>query len=64
MRVPDVVWVSSELLERHWNEKEFRVAPDLCVEVLSPTNTRIEPPPTRKLAARAASEVHDLGAVR
>jgi hypothetical protein len=42
MRVPDVVWVSPELMERHRNEKEFRVAPDLCVEVLSPTNTRIE----------------------
>jgi Uma2 family endonuclease len=42
MRVPDVVWVSPELMERHRNETEFRVAPDLCIEVLSPTNTRIE----------------------
>ncbi len=41
MRVPDVAWVSAELLGRHWNDKEFRVAPELCVEVLSPTNTRI-----------------------
>jgi Uma2 family endonuclease len=29
-------------MERHRNEKQFRVAPDLCVEVLSPTNTRIQ----------------------
>ena len=42
MRVPDVVWVPPELMERHRNERELRVAPDLCVEVLSPTNTRIE----------------------
>jgi Uma2 family endonuclease len=42
MRIPDVVWVSRELMERHRNEKQFRVAPDLCVEVLSPTNTRIQ----------------------
>ena len=42
MRVPDVVWASPEFMERHRDEKEFRVAPDLCVEVLSPTNTRIE----------------------
>jgi Uma2 family endonuclease len=42
MRVPDVVWVSPELMERHRSEREFRIAPDLCVEVLSPTNTRIE----------------------
>jgi Uma2 family endonuclease len=42
MRVPDVVWVSRELMERHRNENQFRVAPDLCIEVLSPTNTRIQ----------------------
>jgi Uma2 family endonuclease len=42
MRVPDVVWASAECMERHKNEKEFRVGPDLCVEVLSPTNTRAE----------------------
>jgi Uma2 family endonuclease len=42
MRVPDVVWVSRELMEQHRNEKQFRVAPELCVEVLSPTNTRIQ----------------------
>jgi Uma2 family endonuclease len=42
MRVPDLVWVSRELMERHRGEKQFRVAPDLCVEVLSPTNTRIQ----------------------
>jgi Uma2 family endonuclease len=42
MRVPDVVWVSQDLLGRHLNENEFLVAPELCVEVLSPTNTRIE----------------------
>jgi Uma2 family endonuclease len=42
MRVPDVVWVSRELMGRHRNEKQFRVAPELCVEVLSPTNTRIQ----------------------
>jgi Uma2 family endonuclease len=42
MRVPDVVWVSAELMGRHRNETEFRVAPELCVEVLSPTNTWAE----------------------
>ena len=42
MRVPDVVWVSRELMGRHRNEKQFRVAPELCVEVSSPTNTQIQ----------------------
>lgn len=42
MRVPDVVWVSRELMEQHRDAKQFRVAPELCVEVFSPTNTRVE----------------------
>ena len=42
MRVPDVVWASPECMERHKGENEFRVGPDLCVEILSPTNTRAE----------------------
>jgi len=42
VRVPDVVWASREFMERHGGEGEFRAGPDLCVEVLSPTNTRAE----------------------
>jgi len=61
MRVPDVAWVSQELMERHRNEKEFRVAPDLCVEVLSPTNTRIEM--TEKTAAYLAAGAKEVWVV-
>jgi Uma2 family endonuclease len=61
MRVPDVVWVSSELLERHWDEKEFRVAPELCVEVLSPTNTPVEMAKTAAYLAAGAKEVWVVG---
>jgi len=42
VRVPDVVWVSAEFMQLHGAESEFRAGPDLCVEVLSPTNTRAE----------------------
>jgi Uma2 family endonuclease len=42
MRIPDVVWASPEFMLRHGAESEFRAGPDLCVEVLSPTNTRAE----------------------
>ncbi len=42
MRLPDVVWASAEFIQSHRDEKQFRVAPDLCVEVLSPRNTRAE----------------------
>ncbi|HVJ31021.1 MAG TPA: Uma2 family endonuclease [Gammaproteobacteria bacterium] len=42
VRVPDVVWASPEFMQRHGTESGFRAGPDLCVEVLSPTNTRAE----------------------
>jgi Uma2 family endonuclease len=42
VRVPDVVWASPEFMRRHGTESVFRAGPDLCVEVLSPTNTRAE----------------------
>jgi len=42
VRVPDVVWASPEFMKRHGTESEFRAGPDLCIEVLSPTNTRAE----------------------
>jgi Uma2 family endonuclease len=42
MRGPDVVWASPEFMAQHRNVKELRVAPDLCIEVLSPANTLIE----------------------
>ena len=42
VRIPDVVWASPEFMARHGGESEFRAAPDLCVEVLSPTNTPAE----------------------
>jgi Uma2 family endonuclease len=42
VRVPDVVWASPELMARHAGESTFQTGPDLCVEVLSPTNTPAE----------------------
>jgi Uma2 family endonuclease len=42
IRIPDVVWASPQFLALHAGESEFRAAPDLCVEVLSPRNTSVE----------------------
>jgi Uma2 family endonuclease len=42
VRVPDVVWASPEFMVRHAGENTFQTGPDLCVEVLSPTNTPAE----------------------
>jgi Uma2 family endonuclease len=58
MRVPDVVWASPEFMEHHRHEEEFRVAPDLCVEVLSPTNTRAEM--SEKVAAYLAAGAREV----
>jgi Uma2 family endonuclease len=62
MRVPDVVWASPEFMTQHRNEKQFRAAPDLCIEVLSLTNTRIEMvEKTAAYLAAGAKEVWIVG---
>ncbi len=38
-KVPDVVWVSQERLEHIRYETECSVAPEICIEVLSESNT-------------------------
>ena len=61
VRVPDVVWASPEFMQRHGGESEFRVGPDLCVEVLSPTNTRAEI--DEKIAAYLAAAAREVWVV-
>ncbi len=39
VRVPDVAWASSEFLARHGDITPFPAAPEICVEVRSPSNT-------------------------
>jgi Uma2 family endonuclease len=58
MRMPDVVWASAEFMARHGTEKQFRVAPDLCVEVLSPSNTL--PEMAEKTAAYLAAGAREV----
>lgn len=42
VRVPDVIWVSADFLTRQNWATPFTRAPELCVEIVSPSNTRIE----------------------
>lgn len=42
VRVPDVVWASAAFMRRHGEKSPLPKAPELCVEVLSPSNTRPE----------------------
>ncbi len=40
--IPDVVWVSTEQRRRSRGQASFAQAPEICVEVVSPSNTRRE----------------------
>lgn len=42
VRVPDVVWCSNTWLAQHPESAPLTSAPEICVEVVSPTNTRSE----------------------
>lgn len=42
VKVPDVVWQSSEHYAAHGDTTPMTVAPEICVEVLSPSNSTAE----------------------
>jgi Uma2 family endonuclease len=42
VRVPDVVWCSDAWLDQHPEKTALTSAPEICVEILSPSNTRSE----------------------
>jgi Uma2 family endonuclease len=42
VRVPDVAWASPEFVARHGQFTPFPAAPEICVEVRSPSNTDAE----------------------
>ncbi len=41
-KVADVVWCSQKLWEKIKHEAEASIAPEICIEVVSPTNTQEE----------------------
>jgi Uma2 family endonuclease len=42
VRVPDVAWASAAFMARHGEVTPFPTAPEICVEVRSPSNTDAE----------------------
>jgi Uma2 family endonuclease len=42
IRVPDVAWASAAFMARHGTVTPFPAAPEICVEVRSPSNTDAE----------------------
>jgi Uma2 family endonuclease len=58
VKVPDVVWASSEFLKAFGETTPYPKSPELCVEVLSPSNSPLEMEEKRELYfARGAQEV-------
>lgn len=68
VRVPDVVWCSPEFFLRHREVTPYPRAPELCVEIVSPSNSVAElQEKTRAYLAAGAKEVwqvSEAGAVR
>jgi Uma2 family endonuclease len=42
VRVPDVAWASADFMARHGDVTPYPAAPEICVEVRSPSNTDAE----------------------
>ena len=58
VKVADVAWCSDAFLRQHAGENPFQTAPELCVEIISPSNSRREIAEKRELYfAAGASEV-------
>lgn len=62
IRVPDVAWASAEFMARYGEVTPFPQAPDICVEVRSPSNTDAELAyKTELFLAAGAQEVWIVG---
>jgi len=68
VRVPDVAWASRAFIATHGRETPYPRAPEICVEVLSPSNTEDEiEEEIRAYLAAGAQEVWTVaedGAIR
>jgi Uma2 family endonuclease len=40
VKVADVAWLSDEFIEEHGFKTPYNVAPEICVEVISPSNSK------------------------
>ncbi len=42
VKVADVAWASDEFMQKHGYDTPYNIAPEICVEVMSPGNTKDE----------------------
>jgi Uma2 family endonuclease len=59
VRVPDVAWASDPFLAQHATSTPFPLAPEICVEIVSPSNSKDE-----KIAAYLAAGCQEVWVVR
>ncbi len=62
VRLPDVAWASPDFIARHGMPTPFPCAPEICVEVLSPSNTA--PETNEKVAAYLEAGAIEVWLVR
>ncbi len=68
VRVPDVAWASKDFLARHGDTSPLPEAPEICVEIVSPSNSeeemRLKTDAYRKAGAREVWVVSEDGTTR
>ena len=58
VKVADVAWASAEFIAQHGFETPYSMAPEICVEIISPGNTKGEMAEKKELyLAKGAKEV-------
>ena len=62
VNVPDVVWASNEFLNKHGDTTPFPQAPEICVEIRSPSNLKDEM--TLKTRAYLGAGAHEMWSSR
>jgi Uma2 family endonuclease len=56
VRVPDVVWISASRFAQVKHEDVYSIAPEICIEVMSPSNTKAEMTQKRVLYFAAGAQ--------
>jgi Uma2 family endonuclease len=57
VKVADVAWASSAFMQKNKGKNPFSEAPEVCIEILSPSNTKMEMEEKKELYfARGAKE--------
>lgn len=58
VKVADVAWASSSFIKQHGTKTPFTTAPEICVEVISPSNSAIEI--EEKISLYLAAGAHEV----